>query len=119
VLPGARCTRDVCVAVLNRGGRSWHILATRSPYRLDLVQFQKACAWADIAVSDRWLPRTCTPRWLKLDTQQLGQTGGVAIGLADGSVQTVNGDDQHPWVVRATSFKSGGFSSRSARPRGN
>jgi competence protein ComEC len=119
VLPGARCTRDVCVALLNRGGRSWHILATRSPYRLDLVQFQKACAWADIAVSDRWLPRTCTPRWLKLDTQQLGQTGGVAIGLADGSVQTVNGDDQHPWVVRATSFKSGGFSSRSALPRGN
>ncbi|HMI20951.1 MAG TPA: ComEC/Rec2 family competence protein [Sphingomonas sp.] len=97
-LPGARCTRDVCVAALNRGGRNWHILATRSPYRLDLVQFQKACAWADIAVSDRWLPRTCTPRWLKLDTKELAQTGGIAIDLSHADVRTVNGDDHHPWI---------------------
>jgi competence protein ComEC len=97
-LRGARCTRDVCIAALDRGGRSWHILATRSPYRLDLVQFQKACAWADIAVSDRWLPRTCVPRWLKLDTKELAQTGGVAIALADADVRTVNDNDHHPWI---------------------
>jgi competence protein ComEC len=99
-LPGARCTRDVCLAVLQRGGRPWHLLATRSPYQLDLAAFQQVCAWADIAVSDRRLPRTCTPRWLKLDTMQLRRTGGVAIDLAKGAVRTVNGNDQHPWVVR-------------------
>jgi competence protein ComEC len=99
-LPGARCTRDVCLAVLQRGGRAWHLLATRSPYQLDLTAFQKVCAWADIAVSDRRLPRTCVPRWLKLDAPQLANTGGIAIDLHEAAVRTVNGADQHPWVVR-------------------
>jgi competence protein ComEC len=103
-LPGAVCSRDVCVATLRRGGRDWHLVATRTPYRLDLTQFQEVCAWADIAISDRRLPRTCTPRWLKLDAEELGQTGGVAIHLGSASVRTVNGDDQHPWVVRRTPF---------------
>jgi competence protein ComEC len=101
-LPGAVCSRDVCVATLRRGGRNWHLLATRTPYRLDLTQFQEVCAWADIAISDRRLPRTCIPRWLKLDAAQLGETGGVAINLGNTHVRTVNGDDQHPWVVRRT-----------------
>ena len=99
-LPGARCTRDVCLAALTRGGRTWHLLATRSPYMLDLDQFKQACAWADIAVSDRRLPQTCTPRWLKLDAPTLRQTGGIAVVLAAAKVRTVNGDDQHPWIVR-------------------
>jgi len=103
-LPGAICSRDVCMASLRRGGRDWHLVATRTPYRLDLKQFQEVCAWADIAISDRWLPRSCTPRWLKLDREELGQTGGVAIGLGNASVRTVNGDDQHPWVVRRASL---------------
>jgi len=103
-LPGAVCSRDVCVATLRRGGRDWHLVATRTPYRLDLTQFQEVCAWADIAISDRRLPRTCTPRWLKLDAEELGQTGGVAIHLGSASIRTVNGDDQHPWVVRRTPF---------------
>ncbi len=102
-LPGARCTRDVCLAVIPRGGRRWHMLATRSPYMLDLEQFKTACAWADIAVSDRRLPRTCVPRWLKLDAPALAQSGGVAINLAGASVRTVNGNDRHPWIVRRTS----------------
>lgn len=105
VLPGARCTRDVCLAVIPRGGRKWHLLATRSPYMLDLDQFKTACAWADIAVSDRRLPRSCTPRRLKLDAPMLRQTGGVAIDLAAAQIQTVNGDDRHPWVARDFSFK--------------
>jgi len=103
-LPGARCTRDVCLTVLERGGRAWHLLATRSPYQLDLAAFQKVCAWADIAVSDRRLPRTCVPRWLKLDAPQLRETGGVAIDLNRAAVRTVNGDDRHPWVVRPPSL---------------
>lgn len=97
-LPRAICSRDVCVASLRRGGRDWHLLATRTPYRLDLTQFQEACAWADIAVSDRRLPRTCGPRWLKLDAPQLRQTGGVAIVLGRQEVRTVQGDDHHPWI---------------------
>jgi len=105
-LPGAVCSRDVCVATLRRGGRDWHLVATRTPYRLDLKQFQEVCAWADIAISDRWLPRTCTPRWLKLDRTELGQTGGVAINLSSSDVRTVNGDDQHPWVVRRVPFRT-------------
>jgi competence protein ComEC len=99
VLPGAVCTRDVCIATLQRSGRNWHLLATRSPYQLDLDQFREVCAWADIAISDRRLPRTCTPRWLKLDAPQLRQTGGVAIELAGGRLLTVNGDDRHPWML--------------------
>lgn len=104
-LPGAVCSRDVCVASLRRGGRDWHVVATRTPYRLDLKQFQEVCAWADIAISDRRLPRTCVPKWLKLDAAELGQTGGVAINLGNASVRTVNGDDQHPWIVRRASFR--------------
>jgi competence protein ComEC len=99
-LPGAFCTRDVCLATLHRGGRAWHLLATRSPYQLDLNQFREVCRWADIAISDRRLPRTCTPRWLKLDAPQLRETGGVAIDLARTAVRTVNGEDQHPWIAR-------------------
>jgi len=98
VLPGAICSRDVCVATLRRGRRDWHLVATRTPYLLDIAQFKEVCGWADIAVSDRHLPRTCTPRWLKLDAPQLRQTGGIAIALARGEVRTVHADDHHPWI---------------------
>ncbi|WP_420139191.1 ComEC/Rec2 family competence protein [Sphingomonas sp.] len=102
VLPAARCTRDVCLAAISRGGRAWHLLATRSPYMLDLDQFKTACAWADIAVSDRRLPRTCAPRWLKLDRTMLAQTGGVTIDLTRAKLRTVRGDDRHPWNLRSS-----------------
>jgi competence protein ComEC len=98
-MPGARCTRDVCLAAVRRGGHEWHLLATRSPYFLDIEQFAAACRWADIAVSDRRLPRTCAPRWLKLDAPALRKTGGAAIGFAPLRVKTVIGGDRHPWVV--------------------
>jgi competence protein ComEC len=97
-LPGARCTADLCLAAIDRGGRRWHLLATRTPYFLDTAQFVKACAWADIVVSDRRLPMACHPRWLKLDRPALSATGGVAISLARPNVTTVVGDDHHPWV---------------------
>ena len=59
-----------------------------------------ACAGAEIVVSDRWLPRGCTSKWLKLDRDSLGRTGGVAIYLGDRPrVQTVAERlGKHPWA---------------------
>ena len=99
-MPGTSCTRDLCLATLERGGRAWHLLATRSPYFIDVRQIIAACTWADVAVSDRRLPRPCTPRWLKLDAPALATIGGVAIGFAPIRIATVRGNDRHPWVVR-------------------
>ncbi|WP_442680998.1 ComEC/Rec2 family competence protein [Sphingomonas sp. ASY06-1R] len=113
ILPSARCTRDVCLASIARGGRAWHVLATRSPYMLDLEQVKSACAWADIAVSDRRLPRTCVPRWLKLDRVMLAQTGGVAIDLTRAKLRTVRADDRHPWNLRSSQLPTGPSARRS------
>lgn len=100
-LPGARCTPDLCLAAVARGGRRWRLLATRSPYMIDPKELASACRWADIAVSDRRLPRSCRPNWLKLDAATLRATGGVAIVLATGSVRSVIAQDRHPWVTAA------------------
>jgi competence protein ComEC len=99
--PFASCSADSCVAVIERGGRRWQILATRSAQSIDWRTLVRACAEADIVVSSRWLPRGCTPRWLKLDREMLGRTGGVAVYLArQPRVTTVAarvGD--HPWAA--------------------
>ena len=79
--PGARCSRDACVVGITQGGRTWRVLATRSGQRIDWAALTSACNSADIAVSDRWLPRGCHPRWLKLDRDALKEAGGVAIYL--------------------------------------
>ena len=95
------CTRDACVAVVRRAGREFRLLATRSSTRIDWQTLVRACSEADIAVSDRWLPRSCTPRWLKLDRKALAHTGGVAIYLeAKPRVQTVSERlGEHPWAM--------------------
>jgi competence protein ComEC len=99
--PFTSCSRDSCVAAIDRGGRRWHILATRSSQSIEWQPLVRACAQADIVVSERWLPRGCTPRWLKLDRDTLGRTGGVAIYLApEPWVATVAGRvGQHPWAA--------------------
>ena len=83
--PFGSCSRDSCVAVIQRDGREYRLLATRSTTRIDWQSLVQACAQADIAVSDRWLPRSCAPRWLKLDRKALEQTGGVALYLNETS----------------------------------
>jgi len=96
----ARCSRDACIADIVQGNRAWRLLAIRSRNRIDWVQLTKACADADVVVADRWLPRGCVPRWLKLDRQALERTGGVAIYL-DGKprVETVSARlARHPWA---------------------
>lgn len=99
-LPGARCSADLCVVSLQRGGRSWRLLATRSFNLVDARRLARDCEAADIVVSDRRLPRSCTPRWLKLDRAMLRRTGGVAVYLEQGTVRTVRtAGDAHPWVA--------------------
>jgi competence protein ComEC len=99
-LPNARCSDDLCVINVIRGGRSVHILATRSRYRLAWADMVKACAEADIAVSERFLPRACHPRWLKLDRAALEERGGAAVYFTSGRIIRVREQgDQHPWVL--------------------
>jgi competence protein ComEC len=100
VLPGADCSTDMCRVTLQRGDRSWRVLATRSRYILPYAEFRAECAAADIVVSDRRLPPWCRPRWFKADRALLAKTGGIAVTLASGRVEMVaDGEGQHPWVV--------------------
>jgi competence protein ComEC len=101
-LPGTLCGPDTCAATLIRGGRPWHLLATRSPYLVDRPTMARACAVADIVVSDRRLPDWCRPRWLKADRSLLAGTGGLAIRLgASASAESVSAlEAQHPWRLR-------------------
>jgi competence protein ComEC len=95
----AACSEDLCVVHLRRGGRLWRLLATRSSRFVDAAAFARACAEADIVVSDRRLPRSCRPSWLKADRAFLEATGGLAVRLgARPRVETVSASVAgHPW----------------------
>lgn len=84
------------------------MLATRSATQIDWTTITRACAEADIVVSDRRLPRGCTPRWLKLDRSALERTGSVAIYLGnEPQADTVAARvGAHPWAAVAPSFRS-------------
>jgi competence protein ComEC len=97
-LPGTRCNPDACVVVLPRGGHRWRILLTRSRGALPERALAAACERVDIVLSDRWLPRSCHPTWLKADRSLLERTGGLAIDLAASRITTVaEGQGQHGW----------------------
>jgi competence protein ComEC len=101
-LPAARCGPDTCIATLLRSGRTWRLLATRSPYAIDRDLLAPACAAADIVVSDRRLPDWCAPRWLKADPTLLRRTGGLAIHLDPPEIVSVAaGQGDHPWAMSA------------------
>ncbi|WP_267393241.1 MULTISPECIES: ComEC/Rec2 family competence protein [unclassified Sphingomonas] len=101
--PAARCSRDLCITDVANGATSWRIMATRSAYPVPTEDLSSACANADIVVSERWLPRRCTPRWLRVDRPVLARTGGIAVTLATGKVATVRTPgDRHPWLVAPT-----------------
>lgn len=98
----ARCSRDACVVEHLAGGRRWRVLATRSGYTLDYRPLIAACAAADIVVSDRRLPRACTPRWRRFDKPVLARSGGIAVHLAGRTIATVRDmADDHPWRAAA------------------
>lgn len=97
-LPGTRCSRDACVVTLNRGGRDWRLLLTRSRGALPERSLGAACERVDIVISDRWLPRSCTPLWIKADRAMLERTGGLAFDLDEPRVRTVaEGEGRHGW----------------------
>ena len=110
----ASCSHDSCIADVGRGGRKWRLLATRSSARIEWADLVRACAAADIVVSDRWLPRACLPRWAKLDRHSLGITGGVAIYLsAPPRIDTVAARiGEHPWAAGENSAIGGRVSGR-------
>ena len=96
----ATCSRDLCVADASAGGKRWRVVATRSAYMVPVTALVAACRSADIVVSERVLPRGCSPRWLKLDKPALSNSGGVAVTLGSGRVVTVmDPADRHPWRV--------------------
>jgi competence protein ComEC len=99
-LPGAVCSPDFCAAEIGRQGARWRILATRSNRFVDFEPLKRACASADIVISDRRLPGTCVPRWLKADRALLARTGGLAITLGRRPAVTTVAEQAgaHPWT---------------------
>lgn len=96
--PGARCNRDFCSLPVPRAGRTWHLLIARGRDPVPERALAAACERADIAIADRWLPRSCRPKWLKADRAMLRQTGGLAIDLARRRVASVaQGQGEHGW----------------------
>lgn len=94
----AECSADFCAADL----RGWRLLASRTDRLVPVEALRKACAEADIVVSDRRLPAACRPRWLKADRDFLTKSGGLAITLRSGpKVSTVASGDRHPWIQRS------------------
>jgi competence protein ComEC len=98
-MPGALCSADVCTFPLLRNGRSWSVLATRSPYLVPAMEMAAACKRVDIVISDRWLPYSCKPRWLKADRAFLERSGGLAFYFEEARVRSVADTTAHyPWA---------------------
>jgi competence protein ComEC len=96
--PGARCSREFCVVTLARGGRDWTLLLARNRDRIEERSLAAACERSDIVVADRYLPRSCRPRWLKADRRLLDQRGGLALHLAgERIVDVASGQGAHGW----------------------
>lgn len=95
---GADCSRDFCSLTIERDGRRWRVLMARSRSRIEERALAAACDRADVVVADRWLPRSCRPRWIKADRRYLEENGGLALYLADDKITTVaQSQGHHPW----------------------
>ncbi|HEY9093135.1 ComEC/Rec2 family competence protein [Parasphingorhabdus sp.] len=96
---GADCNVDSCSVTIETAGRSWVILATRSSYYIPALALSAACRRADIVISERRLPHSCQPRWIKADRTLLNQTGGMTIDLENQRVETVlDRSGRHHWT---------------------
>ncbi|WP_344694368.1 ComEC/Rec2 family competence protein [Sphingomonas cynarae] len=112
----ARCTADLCLAMVGR----WRVLMTRSVYLVPVNDLADACRNADVVVSERRLPRTCRPRWLRLDRPVLTGTGGITVNFTSETIRTVRtAGDEHPWRQPPTVMppRPPRQESRSVRPK--
>lgn len=100
--PGVECSPDICIFDIERERKQWRVLATRTRYQVPALEMAAACGRVDIVVSDRWLPASCQPRWVKADRNMLEQSGGLAFYLTSGRIENVKeGNDHKPWVKAA------------------
>jgi competence protein ComEC len=96
--PDARCSSAFCTVTIERGGRDWTLLLGRGREQVEERALAAACAEADIVVSERFLPRSCHPRWLKADRRFLARSGGLSINLADETITSVaQSQGSHGW----------------------
>ncbi len=96
--PGAQCSAEFCVLTLERGGRDWSLLMSRNRELVEERALAAACERADIVISDRYLPYSCRPRWVKADRRMLAYSGGLAIDLSSETVTSVaDGQGEHGW----------------------
>lgn len=97
--PGAICTLDNCVITVAHEKRVWTVLATRTASQVPTMEMAAACKRVDIVVSDRWLPQSCQPKWIKADRRLLDQSGGLAFYLSEPRIIAANDANRHmPWV---------------------
>ena len=95
---GAHCDPSFCLIALQRGGRTWQVLMSRGSAMAPERALAAACERADIVVSDRYLPRSCQPRWFKADRDSLERSGGLTINLTRAEISSVAQDEgQHGW----------------------
>ena len=96
--PGARCSSAFCTLTISRDGRDWVLLLGRGRKQVEERALAAACAEVDIVVAERFLPRSCRPRWLKADRRMLTQSGGLAIDLSAERITSVaEGQGAHGW----------------------
>ena len=95
---GADCSTEFCVITLQRGGRDWTLLLARNRDLVEERALAAACDRADIVVADRYLPRSCSPSWLKADRRLLERSGGLSIDLAGETIVSVaDNQGEHGW----------------------
>ncbi len=94
----ARCSDEFCAFELTRNGREWRFLVASGRERVEERALAAACERVDVVIADRWLPRSCRPRWLKADRNLLDRTGGLTLDLDPPHLQTVVEDQgAHGW----------------------
>lgn len=95
---GAKCSDQFCVTQIARGSRTWTIMMARNRDLVEERALAAACDQADIVIADRFLPRSCKPRWLKADRRLLLKTGGLALNLENAEIKAVaESQGQHGW----------------------
>ncbi len=95
----AQCNADSCTVTIEASDRKWSIVAMRSSYYIPALALSAACRRADIVISERRLPASCQPRWIKADRPLLQQVGGMTIDFESQYVGTVlNRSGRHAWT---------------------